>query len=409
MEVIIIGGGIAGLNTAYKLIQKNPKMQITILEKYNYIGGRINTFVSKYMKIEAGAGRFNNKNKLLMNLLRDFGLLGKIIKIGSDSKVVDINRPGLLQDSHILTILNKLVNDVKYTENELINMEFSEYMKIKVTNEEMKYLYDFFGYTSEITEMNAYITIEILKTYFMKDVDFYALKGGLSQLTNNMVDYLRKNNVKILKNREVINIEKCENKYEIEVEGITKKYKCDVCVCAVTKNVIERFNIFKTIFPLLKLIKLKPLCRIYMRFSDVKWMKDIPRLTINNPLRYIIPINKERGIIMISYTDNYYAEYWKKLNEERGLRGVIKRHKELIKEGLNIEMPHPLETKMFYWEYGVAFYGKGFNSKTITKKIMVPFKGEKLYICGENYSEKDTAWIEGALESSEYIVKQLNK
>jgi len=117
MEVIIIGGGIAGLNTAYKLIQKNPKMQITILEKYNYIGGRINTFVSKYMKIEAGAGRFNNKNKLLMNLLRDFGLLGKIIKIGSDSKVVDINRPGLLQDSHILTILNKLVNDVKYTEN----------------------------------------------------------------------------------------------------------------------------------------------------------------------------------------------------------------------------------------------------------------------------------------------------
>ena len=241
----------------------------------------------------------------------------------------------------------------------------------------------------------------------MKDVDFYALKGGLSQLTNNMVDYLRRNNVKVLKNREVLNIEKCENKYEIEVEGITKKYICDVCVCAVPKNVIERFDIFKDINPLLKSIKLKPLCRIYMRFSDVKWMKDIPRLTINNQLRYIIPIDKERGIIMISYTDNYYAEYWKKLNEERGLRGVVKRHKELIKEGLNIEMPQPLETKMFYWEDGVAFYGKGYDSKKMTKKIMVPFKGEKLYICGENYSEKNTAWIEGALESSEYVVKQL--
>ena len=409
MEVIIIGGGIAGLNTAYKLIKKNPNMQITILEKYNYIGGRINTFVSKYMKVEAGAGRFNNKNKLLLGLLRDFGLLGKIITIGSDSKVVDIKRPGLLQESEVLTILKKLINDVKYSENDLINMEFSEYMKKKVTKEEMKYLYDFFGYTSEITEMNAYITIEILKTYFMKDVDFYALKGGLSQLTNSMVDYLRRNNVKVLKNREVINIEKCEKKYEIEVEGITKKYICDVCVCAVPKNVIERFGIFKDINPLLKAIKLKPLCRIYMRFSDVKWMKDIPRLTINNQLRYIIPIDKERGIIMISYTDNYYAEYWKKLNEERGLRGVIKRHKELIKEGLNIEMPHPLETKMFYWEDGVAFYGKGFDSKKMTKRIMVPIKGEKLYICGENYSEKDTAWIEGALESSEYIVKQLNK
>ena len=94
------------------------------------------------MKVEAGAGRFNNKNKLLLGLLRDFGLLGKIITIGSDSKVVDIKRPGLLQESQILTILKKLINDVKYSENELINMEFSEYMKKKVTREEMKYLYE---------------------------------------------------------------------------------------------------------------------------------------------------------------------------------------------------------------------------------------------------------------------------
>ena len=136
-------------------------------------------------------------------------------------------------------------------------------------------------------------------------------------------------------------------------------------------------------------------------------MKDIPRLTINNQLRYIIPIDKERGIIMISYTDNYYAEYWKKIRENAGIRGVVKKHKELIKEGLKLNMPEPLETKMFYWEDGVAFYGKGFNSKKMTKKIMVPFKDEKLYICGENYSEKDTAWIEGALESSEYVVKHL--
>ena len=180
-----------------------------------------------------------------------------------------------------------------------------------------------------------------------------------------------------------------------------------MCVCAVPKNVIERFDIFKKINPLLKAIKLKPLCRIYMRFSDVEWMRDIPRLTINNQLRYIIPIDKERGIIMKSYTDNYYAEYWKKIRENAGIRGVVKKHKELIKEGLKLNMPEPLETKMFYWEDGVAFYGKGFNSKKMTKNLMVPFKEEKLYICGENYSEKNTAWIEGAVESSEYILKAL--
>ena len=70
-------------------------------------------------------------------------------------------------------------------------------------------------------------------------------------------------------------------------------------------------------------------------------------------------------------------------------------------------MPHPLETKMFYWEDGVAFYGKGFDSKKMTKRIMVPIKGEKLYICGENYS-KYQAWCEGALMTCEQVLEKID-
>ena len=36
-DVIIIGGGIVGLSTAYQLLQLNPELTVTILEKENAV------------------------------------------------------------------------------------------------------------------------------------------------------------------------------------------------------------------------------------------------------------------------------------------------------------------------------------------------------------------------------------
>ena len=81
-SVAIIGSGISGLYTAYKLIKKyKKKIEITIFEKNGYIGGRILTH-EKY-KYEIGAGRFGSKHKLLIGLIREFNLNGKIIPISN--------------------------------------------------------------------------------------------------------------------------------------------------------------------------------------------------------------------------------------------------------------------------------------------------------------------------------------
>ena len=40
-DIIIIGGGISGLHTYYKLIQQNKYNKILLLEKNDYFGGRI--------------------------------------------------------------------------------------------------------------------------------------------------------------------------------------------------------------------------------------------------------------------------------------------------------------------------------------------------------------------------------
>lgn len=36
-DIIIIGGGIVGLSTAYQLLQLNPDLTVTILEKENAV------------------------------------------------------------------------------------------------------------------------------------------------------------------------------------------------------------------------------------------------------------------------------------------------------------------------------------------------------------------------------------
>ena len=43
MSVVIVGGGIAGLATAYRLRQGDPSLQITLIERDPQLGGKIVT------------------------------------------------------------------------------------------------------------------------------------------------------------------------------------------------------------------------------------------------------------------------------------------------------------------------------------------------------------------------------
>ena len=68
-DVVIIGSGISGLYSAYKLQDKYSK--IAVLEKSDTIGGRICTVKWYGSNIEAGAGRLNQTHRLYKSLLKD--------------------------------------------------------------------------------------------------------------------------------------------------------------------------------------------------------------------------------------------------------------------------------------------------------------------------------------------------
>ena len=133
-DVIIIGGGIAGLNSAYKLIKKNPTLKILILEK-NRLGGRIDTYHNKYYQVEEGASRFHEKQKNIITLIRELGLGEHIIKISSTTAYIPVTKTKTKQSIEqsiepTPEIIDKIIVASKLENKSVLKtMTFIEYAK----------------------------------------------------------------------------------------------------------------------------------------------------------------------------------------------------------------------------------------------------------------------------------------
>jgi hypothetical protein len=242
------------------------------------------------------------------------------------------------------------------------------------------------------------------------DLQFYGLKCGLSKITKKLTKYLKQNSCKILLKKEVKDIvydsEKSIFTLSVSDNNTHHQYQSKKCILAIPKPDLLKFKILKGVDPILKSIGTKSLCRIYSIFKkDDIWFKDISKTTTNNNSRYIIPIDKEHGLIMISYSDSKFAHYWKRLKEKSESKFINELIKNIYKT-FHIKINTPIYTKMCYWELGTGFWLKDKDSTTLSKKILKPYNSIPLYICGENYSESQ-GWMEGALETSEKIIMHL--
>ena len=94
-DIIIIGGGISGLYTYMRLIQNNPNLKITLMEKSNRLGGRIYQYeeelLSEIYSFPAGAARFNTNHTQVIKLMKEFKLLNTQKEKGSISPITFID------------------------------------------------------------------------------------------------------------------------------------------------------------------------------------------------------------------------------------------------------------------------------------------------------------------------------
>ena len=99
MNIVIIGGGPAGLTCAYQLLKKKKGLSVTIIEESDTVGGISKTVLYHGNRMDLGGHRFFTKNPDVLKLWLE--LLPLQGKAAYDEKLLNIEReyPGVVDPS----------------------------------------------------------------------------------------------------------------------------------------------------------------------------------------------------------------------------------------------------------------------------------------------------------------------
>ena len=409
-DVIIIGSGMAGLYSAYKIQKLSPNLSFLILEKYKkkWIGGRTSNddFYGSEIVTGAGIGR-EDSNPLLIHLMKELHIpYSKSISIMDYSK--GINNP--VDPVSVITFLRK-----KYKSHPNLH-----YLSFKDFAEQMlgKEQYQEFLVSAGYRDFEKADTYETLYNYGMDDN-----KGGWAilyipwkKIVLTLADKIGWNHFCFSQNVEEIKLIENPNKdsslFELNCENGNSFFSKKVIV-ATPINSIQ-----KLVDPLVptnlkqayKQIHGQSFLRLYGKFDkkSAEIMENmVPNYTIvPGLLQKIIPMDKAKGIYMISYSDNKNAiilhKHFSDSTEFRYyVANLVCKAIGLPKDSLTI-----IAVKEYFWEIGTHYYEplKGFSSrKEFVEKIQHPI--QNILVVGEAVSRYQ-GWVEGALESVESVLNK---
>tara|TARA_B100000524_G_scaffold347403_1_gene249304 strand:- start:644 stop:1903 length:1260 start_codon:yes stop_codon:yes gene_type:complete len=412
-DIIIVGGGIAGLYCAYNL---QDKFKILLLDKSNKLGGRIYTKTINVngiqYNLETGAGRVSDIQKNTMGLIDELGLSDNLVKLPTKKKF--ISTKNIKYSYNTDDIFKEIIKiSKKYKKIDLVNITFQKFVFSILKKKKATYIYESFGYKSEFLTLNAYDAIKSFKTDLFYKNNYFGFKNGYSSIVEKLKDKLYNTNIQL--NTKFTSYIKNNSKLIVSCKADKKiiKYSTDKLIFALpSKQLISiAYRLFnsKRVNKLLHSVKPEPLCRIYAIYeknphTGKVWFDNLGKITTDNEIQYIIPINKETGLIMISYTDNIYARYWNIVDKLGLLQETL--HLKLKELFPKIDIPNPIYLSCFYWRQGAHYFKTKVDSRKIIKNIIKPFSTKEIYICNEAYS-MNQAWVEGSLTSAKNCIEKI--
>lgn len=408
-DVIIIGSGIAGLYSAYKIKQMSPNTSFLVLEKFKkqWIGGRTSneTFYGEEIVTGAGIGR-KGKDKLLRKLVHEF-------KLPSHEYIVDPQYSTLIDHVDVKKIMNMLRQKYNQRKNNKKNVTFAEFAKPILGNK----LYTNFLLSSGYTDYENEDIFETLYYYGMEDnaCCWKAFTVPWKQLVMKLYENIGEKNVRFSSN--VIKIQKIGQDpclFSIETEKgstakgstakVTTKYICNKVIVATTISSVRKLLPDR---PIYNDIEGQPFLRLYGKFSasSIPILKEYVKgfTFLPGPLQRIIPINPNKGLYMIAYNDNRNAI---------ALKNNLENNKEnrelycvLLEKALDIPRGSLslIAIKDFYWPIGTHYYkplDKTFYKSRDEFVEQAQHPDPCVLVVGEIVS-RNQGWTEGALESVE--------
>ena len=402
-DIVIVGGGIAGLTVATELARR--RREVLLLEYYPNFGGRIATFrdpeVGQY---EIGAGRIFHKHARVHDLIKKYKL--HTYPISTDS-YFDTSKNDFLE---LFTPLRRVLETLSpailatHTIKECLPAQFVPILEK-------------FPYRAELELMRADAALETFKPadpMGASSHDAYAgIVEGIDALTTHIANDATRAGATLKSRHRVNDIQRRRSSRRDELFEITgmhgKKaeekpftYRAKHVIIATCRCSLGKFSVLRGT-PLLKQLATSPLLRIYAKYPPNKsgkiWFEDLPKTVTTNPLRYVIPINPKTGLIMISYTDGDDTHYWKDLDNKPLESAIQTQAKALFPDK---DIPAPTYLQKHYWGGGCTYWLPGkYDIEAASRQAMNPSKD--LYVVGESISRQQ-AWIEGALESAEQLL-----
>lgn len=401
VDFIIIGSGMAGLYTAYKIKQSSPNKSFLILEKYNkeWIGGRTSNdhFYGTEILTGAGVGR-KQKDKLLYKLLQEFHLEPR-------DGMFNPKKSQLIRDIDIMNTIHRLRQE--YTNYKHVGFTFKQYATHILGSD----LYQQFILSSGYTDYENEDAYETLYYYGIEDNTccwklFYV---PWKKLVMKLYDFIGASHFRF--SSKATRIQKVNDnpcRFLVETENGTQ-YMCNKVIVATT---ITGIRSLLPNYPIYNEIDGQPFLRLYAKFNK----KSLPILKeyvqgftiLPGPLQKMIPMDETKGVYMIAYNDNKNALALKPYLENTEKNRKL--YEMLLERALGIQENslHIISIKDYYWPIGTHYYkplNKELykNREEFIEKAQNPETG--IVVVGEVVS-RNQGWTEGALESVKAVITQ---
>jgi len=377
-DYIIIGSGISGLYLGYLLNNKN----YLILEKNNYIGGRIQHTTFHNTQVQLGAGVFQKYHKNVINLLKKLKLEYISVPKNNNKLIKNYNK------DEYNNIIYKLKN-CKNVKNKSMGNTLKHLLKDK---KKISLFKKCFGYTDYL-KADTQLTLKYypIEDFLDKKSTINIIKGGNHKIIESLQEYSI-NNIKL--NTEIISIEKNNDIWVIKDNKNniyeTKHIISTIDIKALKKLKINGINKDKIKY-FLNMIGSNNFLRMYSYHDKIELNNSV---IVPHIFKQMIPINN--NVIMSAYCDNNNAKKSKKLLSEITNKDITK----ILQKYINIS---PVKDKIIkYWEVGTHYYKPSYNYK-------------KNYYTQDNFSivgeviGYEQGWMEGAIHSVNSWLKKNEK
>lgn len=414
IPLVIVGAGLAGLTVAEGLVSAGHyrAADIVVLERYPAIGGRVVTNREPY-QYEIGAGRIHASHRRVHALIRRFRLhtypiAAALAWRGVDGSAVE----GPESEGGFKDIRGTLVRALE----RLSPAVLATHTVAELVCPTWRPLLARFPYWAETHMLRADLALEA----FRPDGEMGTYEGyvgvveGLDAITAHLGKRVAALGVDVRTRHRVADVKRRGSRgshggFDIvgdfgkKAEARPFHIRADKVIIATCRCSLGTFSVLKG-RPLLRQLQTSPLMRIYAAYPPDRdtgkvWFHDLPKTVTDSPLRFVIPIDPRKGLIMISYTDGPEdTGFWRNL-EGAALEKALARE---VKRVFGIKVPPATYLKKHDWPSGCTYWTPGrYDVSEAIAAAMFPREG--VFVVGESVA-KNQAWMESALESAETLL-----